>query len=323
MYDDNTPATANGEDLRFIPGVFTQAELEVGEFTFLGGLRVDHHNEHGYVTAPRLSAKYSPNVYTTFRASGGTGFRVVNVFTEDHAALTGSRTVVFNEDLNPEESKSVTVSVQQIIPFGANPMTVNLDGFYTKFSNQIIPDYDQDPNLIAYENLDGFSVTQGVSVDVSQNFTEFPLSYNLSFTLMDLFTEENSVKEPVDYAPDFLGNAGLTYSIRSIATTISYTSNLVGPKSMPENYSVDYGKDRESPAYSTHDIKISKDFSDANDSYGVGFETYISAENIFNYTQGTPLIDPSNPFGPDFDTIYTWGPIVGRTVSLGVRLNLR
>jgi len=322
-YDDNTPATSGGADLRFIPGVFTQAELSMADVTLLGGLRVDHHTEHGFVIAPRLSAKYSPSELTTIRASGGTGFRVVNVFTEDHAALTGSREVVFNENLEPEESRSITAGLEQIIPFGVNPMTVSVDGFYTRFSNQIIPDYDENPNLIVYENLDGFSVTQGFSLGLDQNFTAFPLSYNTSFTLMDVFTKEDNNREALTYAPDFLGNFGATYQLRSVNASVSYSGNLVGSKRMPDSYVEDFGRDRQSPVYSTHDLKLIKEFTSVNDAAGVGFEVFISAENMFNFTQGTPLVDAASPFSPGFDTIYTWGPIVGRTFSIGARLNLR
>ncbi|MDZ7721074.1 MAG: TonB-dependent receptor [Balneolaceae bacterium] len=322
-YNDNTPATSEGVDRRWIPGIFSQGELTVSDFTFLGGLRIDHHSEHGYVTAPRLSAKFSPTESTTFRASAGTGFRVVNVFTEDHAALTGSRDVVFNEDLDPERSKSITASLEQIIPFGTNPMTISLDGFYTHFSNKIIPDYDQDPNLIVYENLDGFSVTQGFSVDLDQNFTALPFSYNASLTIMDVYTDENGQKQALTYAPEYTGTFGATYDIRSLDLSLGYNGNLVGPKRMPNNYVEDFGRDEWSPAFSTHDLKITKEFTNVNSSIGVGFEAYISIENIFDYTQGSPLVDARNPFGPDFDTIYTWGPIVGRTFSLGARINLR
>ena len=135
-YNDNTPATSDGVDHRWIPGIFSQGELKAGDFTFIAGLRIDHHSEHGFVTAPRLSTKYSPSDLTTFRASAGTGFRVVNVFAEDHAALTGSRDVIFNEDLEPEESRSITASLEQIIPFGTNPIVISLDGFYTHFLEQ-------------------------------------------------------------------------------------------------------------------------------------------------------------------------------------------
>lgn len=322
-YDDNTPVTSEGTNKRFIPGLFTQSELSVGAVTFLGGFRIDHHTEHGFITAPRLSAKYSPTDYTTARISGGTGFRVVNVFTEDHAALTGSREVVFREDLHPERSKSITASIEHIIPFGVNPLTIGIDGFYTRFSNKIIPDYDQDPNLIVYENLDGYSVTQGFSVNLDQNFTSLPISYDISLTLMDVFTEENDIRKALTYAPDLTGSFGATYQLNKWDMTLGYSGNLVGPKLMPDNYVENFGRDRWSPTFSTHDLKLTKEFSNVNRSAGVGVEAYFSVENIFNYTQGSPLVDAATPFSPEFDTIYTWGPIVGRTFSIGARLNLR
>lgn len=322
-YDDNTPATSGGADRRFIPGLFTQSEFQAGNINLLGGLRVDHHTEHGFVPAPRLSAKYSPNSLTTFRISAGTGFRVVNVFTEDHAALTGSREVVFTEDLEPERSQSITANLERIFPFGTNPLTVSVDAFYTRFSNKIIPDYDQDPNLIIYENLDGYSVTQGVSIGLEQNFTSLPISYSANFTLMDVFTEESNTRKALAYAPDFLGNFGATYQLRSADMSISYSASLVGSKRMPDSYAEEFNRDAKSPVYGTHDVKITREFSNVNEAQGVGFEAYLSAENIFDFTQGSPLVDAENPFSPSFDTIYTWGPIVGRTFSLGLRLNLR
>jgi outer membrane receptor for ferrienterochelin and colicins len=322
MYDDNTPATP-AADRRFIPGIFAQSELMVGDVTLLGGLRLDHHTEHGVVTAPRLSAKYSPSDRTTLRASSGTGFRVVNVFTEDHAALTGSRRVVFAEDLRPEQSRSVTVGAEHILPFGANPLIVSVDGFYTRFSNKIIPDYDQDPNLIVYENLDGFSVTRGFSIDVDQNFTAWPVRYDASFTLMDVFTAEGGARRAVAYAPDYTGTAGLTYQWRAVGLDVAYGARLVGPKRMPDGYVEEFGRARRSPTYTVHNLKVTKEFSSVNGPRGVGVEAYLSIENLFDYAQGSPLVGAATPFSPAFDTIYTWGPIVGRTFSLGVRMNLR
>lgn len=322
-YDDNTPATSDGVVNRWVPGIFSQGEWIIGHFTFLGGFRIDHHTDHGFVTAPRFSTKYQPTDLSTFRISAGTGFRVVNVFTEDHAALTGSREVVFNENLHPEESRSITASIEQIIPFGTNPMTFTLDGFYTHFSNKIIPDYDRDPNLIVYENLDGFSVTRGLSVGLEQNFTALPITYNASVTIMDVFTEESGLRKPLTYAPEYTGVFGATYSISSLDLSVGYNGNLMGPKRMPDGYAESFGRDQWSPAYTTHDVKITREFSNVNSSNGVGVEAYISVENLFDYTQGSPLVDARNPFGPDFDTIYTWGPILGRTLSIGARLNLR
>lgn len=322
-YNDNTPATSDGTNKRFIPGIFTQVEVSANNLRLLGGLRLDNHREHGSVLAPRLSVKYSPSAMTTLRASAGTGFRVVNVFTEDHAALTGSREVVFAENLDPERSKSITASIEHIIPFKANPLTVSVDGFYTHFSNKIIPDYDRDPNLIIYENLDGYSVTRGFSIDLDQNFTSLPISYNASFTLMEVYTQENGNRKAMTYAPDFTGSWGINYTLRSWDLELGYNGKLVGPKRMPENYVENFGRNRWSPTHTTHDLKITKEFMNVNSAKGLGIEAYMSVENLFDFTQGSPLVGTSSPFGSRFDTIYTWGPIIGRTLSVGARLNIR
>ena len=44
--------------------------------------------------------------------------------------------------------------------------------------------------------------------------------------------------------------------------------------------------------------------------------SYIAIKNIINYTQESPIIDPGNPFGDDFDTAYAYGPMQGRRFVL-------
>jgi outer membrane receptor for ferrienterochelin and colicins len=131
----------------------------------------------------------------------------------------------------------------------------------------------------------------------------------------------------VTYAPDFTGNLGLTYSVSSIRTTVEYTGSLTGPKRMPDLYVETFGRDRWSPTFTTHDLKVTKTFRDVNGADGVGVDAYLSVENVFDYTQGTPLVGQNDPFGRQddkpFDTIYTWGPVLGRTFSVGVRMQMR
>src|SRR5690606_29589820 len=76
VYDDDTPATRE-EARRLIPGAFVQHEWSaLPGLKLLGGLRVDHHGEHGVITSPRLSLKWDPLHATTIRLNAGTGFRV-------------------------------------------------------------------------------------------------------------------------------------------------------------------------------------------------------------------------------------------------------
>ena len=120
-YDDNTPATA-GDDLSLnepsithLPGAFVQDEIRLNPTNkLLLGMRYDYNSIHGSIFSPRINYKWNNNDQTTvLRLSAGNGYRVANVFTEDHAALTGAREVVFEEELKPETSWNVNLNAVQ------------------------------------------------------------------------------------------------------------------------------------------------------------------------------------------------------------------
>src|SRR5690606_5866908 len=104
FYNDNTPATQTADEVT-IPSVFIQDEMTLGNnHSLLLGARWDYDKRHGSILTPRLAYKWKPTDGSVFRVNAGTGFRVVNLFTEDHAALTGARDVIITEALNPERS---------------------------------------------------------------------------------------------------------------------------------------------------------------------------------------------------------------------------
>ena len=53
------------------------------------------------------------------------------------------------------------------------------------------------------------------------------------------------------------------------------------------------------------------------------FEVYGGAENLFNFRQIRPIISWQDPFGPYFDTQFTWGPTRGRELYVGVRYSIK
>ncbi|HZB13467.1 MAG TPA: TonB-dependent receptor, partial [Chryseolinea sp.] len=176
-YDDNTPATfnntANHPSETFLPGLFIQDEIKLSESNkLLLGMRYDHNSVHGSILSPRLNYKWSSNdKQTVIRLSGGNGYRVANVFTEDHAALSGSRTVVFTESLKPETSWNTNLNVvKKIITKGGTFIGLDASAFYTYFTNRIVPDYETDPNKIIYSNLDGSAVSKGISLNIDMSW---------------------------------------------------------------------------------------------------------------------------------------------------------
>lgn len=104
-YDEDNNLIKNNPMNTPIPGIFVQDELTLNsENKLLLGYRFDYDKTHKGIHSPRIAYKFSPSSHHTLRASFGTGFRVVNVFTEDYRALTGARQVVFENELKPEKS---------------------------------------------------------------------------------------------------------------------------------------------------------------------------------------------------------------------------
>lgn len=97
-----------------VAGNFVQNDITLSEKQqFLLGMRYDHNSRHGNIWTPRFAYKCMPNEKNTFRINAGTGFRVVNLFTEDHAVLTGAREVVINGELEPERSINANLNYAQ------------------------------------------------------------------------------------------------------------------------------------------------------------------------------------------------------------------
>lgn len=319
-YQDNTTATQDGAVRDFIPGVFVEDEWKLGDqWLLLAGGRLDHHRAHGLVPSPRLALKYTPHTNTVVRLNYGTGFRLVNVFTEDHAFISGSRTLVFAEQLRPERSQNLSLGLQQTFTAGKGVTQLSLDGFYTMFDDKLIPDYDSDPNLIIYANLPGQAISRGASLGLRQLF-RFPLTIDLGITYLNVYErvpvpdlQNQYQREPVPYAPTWRGVGSLGWRFPKLGLSIDWLANVTGPMALP-TFPEPFERPALSHWFTQHNVQFTQRIRSQ-------WQVYAALKNIFNYTQPTPLIAPEDPFGPDFDTAYAYGPLQTRRVVLGVRWN--
>jgi outer membrane receptor for ferrienterochelin and colicins len=338
-YNDNTQATvdANGIDTpdeQFIPGIFAQSEWAITDKSvILSGLRLDNYVRHGPILSPRLSFKWSPRYDFDFRLNTGTGFRVVNLFTEDHAFVTGQRQVLIEEELNPERSINALAGASYFYDLGIGWGTgsIDVDGFYTYFQNKIIPDYETE-GFIFYSNTDGFAVTQGFAVNLNHNFDN-----NINITLGATFlesteTESNELGEeetmPLPYAPEYSGVAMVNYYWEWADLIFGYTGRLTGPQHLPDVFDVNSstGQPLDSPrpglsdAFMIHGIQITKNLE--------MFDIYVGMQNIGDFMQPiSPLAGFNDPnalpgFSDSFDTAYAYSPIHGREFYFGIRAKM-
>jgi outer membrane receptor for ferrienterochelin and colicins len=330
-YDDTTFATLNkngdqnSPSIIHLPGVFVQDEISLTERKkILLGLRWDYNSMHGNIFSPRVNYKWnSRDQSNIIRLSAGNGFRVANVFTEDHAALTGARTVAFDGELNPETSWNTNLNYVKKINTENSFITIDASAFYTYFNNRILPDYETDPNKIIYANLDGFSVSQGVSLNADILFTN-GLAINAGATLMEVSVTENNKKKQQLLTESFSGVWSISYKFNN-DFTIDYTGNLFGPMRLPLLGEND-PRDEYSPWFSIQNIQLRKKFSNR-------WKIYGGLKNLLNFTPAANSINSADtPFdvglntelNPEkaFDPSYVYASNQGIRAFAGVRYTL-
>lgn len=331
-FDDNTPATDEVSKTH-LPGLFVQDEITLHpQHKLLAGLRYDYNSLHGNILSPRLNYKWNSKDKThVLRIGVGNGYRVANIFTEDHAALTGAREVVFVGDLKPEKSWNTNINyVKKFYGNGGSIFGIDASAFYSYFNNKIIPDYDTDISKIIYANLDGHAVSKGISLNIDWAHPS-GLKANIGTTIMDVYSEENGQREWQMLTEKVMGTWNIGYNFRNLGLTIDYTGNIIGPMRLPvltgdePGDPIDPRPDR-SKAWSIQNIQVTKHFHK-------GMELFGGVKNLLNWkpTKGIPFLisrteDPfekiDDPTLLPFDPNYVYGPNQGIRGFLGIRYNL-
>lgn len=346
-HDDNTPATAslngfNQAEKTWLPGVFIQDEITLSEqHTLLMGMRYDYNSVHGNILTPRLAYKWMLNANNILRLNAGTGFRVVSLFTEDHAALSGSREVIVAEELKPETSYNANLNYIRKIGFNSGSfLNIDASAWYTHFNNQIIPDYLTNPAQIIYSNLDGYGVSRGLSANFDMAFMN-GLKIIAGATGMDVFFSQDNKQQKIRpmLTEKWTGTWGISYKLRGLDLDLDYTGNIYGPMLLPRLSDSDPRRGV-SPAWSLQNIQFTWSGSKKMEIYG-------GIKNLLNWTPGRSepfliarsedpfdknvqydaggnvLREPGNPYALTFDPEYIYAPNQGIRGFLDMRMTIK
>ena len=337
-YNDNTTATILADETA-IPSLFVQDEIGFSnKQSLLLGMRYDYNSRHGNIFTPRIAYRFKPTDDDIIRLNAGTGFRVVNLFTEEHAALTGAREVIIKDELNPEESYNITLNyLKKLYLKNGMYFTIDTSAWYTYFTNAIIPDYDTNPNQIIYDNLDGFSQSSGLSFNIDAVFGS-GIRASIGATYQDVSKTENGIKTPQILTEKYSGVWSFSYKHYGTNLTFDYTGSIYGPMRLPLLGELD-PRSEYSPVWSIQNIQITYDGIDR-------FEMYGGIKNLLDWTpnKGNPFIiarsdDPfdqnvvfdtdgnaiptlDNPYALTFDPSYVYGPNQGIRLFFGIRYAL-
>lgn len=303
-----------------IPGAFAENILKSadGRITWITGIRGDHHNQFGFQLTPRTLIKYDLSRTLIVRASIGTGWRTVNLFSENIGLLVSSRDIIFAETLAPEKALNTGINLTKKFESGVKNISgyISVDFYRTSFSNQIFPDYNTSPTKAIIKNFTGKSISNGLQAELLLHFFN-TLEFKTGYNFLDVYRVTESGKELLPFNPR-----------QKVLTTLSYR-----PPKKPLQADLNihwYGK-QQLPNTKSNPTQFQRpDFSEAytvlNTQFTYSFkrvELYAGVENLFDFRQLQPILSWENPFSPYFDTSSVWGPTRGREIYMGVRLKIK
>ena len=323
--------------------------------TLVAGMRVDYNDwAKQWLVTPRLHVKWDITPRTTLRASGGMGYRTPRAIIENLGMLATGRDIVHGTmylighslfpldvtDLkapgkrnynNLEKALTVGGSLTQTFTLGRDQRaSLSLDYFHTHFFRSLLVTQEPLAGYVLFYNSDATNYTNTWQVDFNWTPVErldvlATFRYSQSRVGLPmlaqgepeqgvyyLLTNETQTVERA-LTSRFKGVLNLSYATRFRIWVFDITGQLNGPMRVP----VAGGNIQESyhsPTYGQLFAQVTRKIGHA--------EVYVGCENITDYRQKDPILGADDPFGPQFNSMNVWGPLMGRKFYVGVRWNL-
>ncbi|MBQ3536790.1 MAG: TonB-dependent receptor [Alistipes sp.] len=325
--------------MRYIePGLYAEYTYNVPEkFSLVLGLRGDWMGAKNNSDKLDGAASYAPNEYfaltprshmrwnitpsTVLRLSAGLGYRRASIFTDNIWMLATGRTINVT-DLNDDIEQALTAggSITQYLKLGGYAdATISFDYFRTQLYNTVLADQEFGGDLfdkIQIYNTDGTSFSDTYQVD----FQWTPVKG------LDLFATYRYTNAKVSVLRDGVSHLierpltsryktllNVQYATPYRRWVFDVTAQYNGPMRRP-SLDGDITRTDLSPAYPMFYAQVSHKIRDV--------EVYVGCENILDYMQDDPILNPNDPFSPAFNSSSVWGPLMGRKFYIGLRYNL-
>ena len=281
----------------------------------MAGLRVDHSSVYGTFVTPRFNVKFAPADAFSLRLSAGKGYRTVHALAENNYLLASGRNLLI-DNLRQEAAWNYGASASLNIPLFSKMLKVNLDYYYTDFSDQAVVDYDTNPNEIHITNLDGKSFSHTFQVDATYPFFEgFTLTAAYRYNDVKATYGGRLMEKPL--TSKFKGLLTASYKTPLGIWQFDATLQANGGGRMPEPYTTADGTPSWSSRFDPYYVlnaQITRWFRH--------FSIYVGGENLTGFMQKNPIISATDPWSSKFDPTMIWGPVDGRMIYAGIRINI-
>lgn len=307
-----------------VPGAYVEYAYNfLTRFGLVAGLRGDYHNLFGAFVTPRLHMRYALTDNAVLRASAGRGQRTASILSENNGLLASSRQwLILGQDpdkpygLEPEVAWNFGLNLTQNFQLDYRDGIVSFDFYRTHFINQIVVDLDQNPQQVAFYNLDGSSYSNSFQAQVDYELIK-RLDFRVAYRWYDVKTTYNGTLLEKPLVASHRAFVNLAYQTRN-HWNIDFTLNWQGSKRLPFTGSnpVAFQLPERSPDFILINAQVSKTWREK-------FDVYAGIENLLNFRQTNPILSSDQPFSSYFDSTLIWGPVFGRNTYLGLRYRLK
>ena len=301
----STSDSLTSDRIENVPGSFFEYTYTGPRLTSVIGARYDYHLIFGEQFVPRAHLKYKLTERTDLRFTSGKGWRIPNYIIDNVSLLANSFAWISPDEIRPEVSWNVGGSVFQEFKMKHSPATLTVDFYRTWFENQLV--VDRENNQVRFFNLENQSVSNSFQAELSiEPLRRFVIRAAYKYLdVRSLFGDSLQAKVMI---PKHRGFLNLAYSTRNKRWDYDLTLSVFGRSRLAASPQSNDGFSAIFPrlnAQVTYKMKR--------------LDLYVGGENLTNYTQQNPIIEPENPFGPNFDATRVWGPIIGYNVYFGIR----
>jgi outer membrane receptor for ferrienterochelin and colicins len=305
-----------------VPGVFGEYTYSKNEkIDLVFGLRGDYHNNFGFFATPRFHGRYAVSQFTVLRASAGRGQRTANIIAENIGGLATARKFIVTGNTN--NNNPYGLNAELAWNYGLNlthdfneNIQYSLDFYLTNFNNQIVVDYDKNPQELNFYNLDGKSFSRSIQTQVDWTLVKnLDLRLAYRYNVVKTNYHGNLLYKPMSSPHRAFAN--IAYEIPKSGWKFDYTISWQSTKRLPstEANPENYRLPSRSEAFFVSNAQITKVFNKK-------FEVYFGGENIFNFIQPNTIIGGGDPYDKYFDASISWGPVFGRMLFGGFRYKL-
>lgn len=301
-----------------VPGAFFELTYDDEQrWTIVPGIRADYNSEYDWFVNPRLHVRYKISENSSIRASAGSGHHTPHILAENTFLPASSKQIVLTDKLKAEHAWNTGLNYSLCFLVNGREAKFSVDAYRTVFMNQTVVDLYTESRTAYIYNLDGKSFSNSLQAEIMyEPVSNFKLKAAWKYNDVKTTYNGKLMEKPLNPQQRALFNAA--YETPNGRWKADFTLQYSGKQKLPpytdhanHQHSHDEPSITEAPAFFRSLGQIT---------YMTGnWDVYVGSENLGDYRQHNPVINPDDPFGNDFDTGIVWGPVTGRMFYAGLR----